>query len=375
MITLSGGAPQFQKLPEMIQFGSMVALANTSLALLAVTVLWLDPILLWLLVLPLVMIFVAYQAYISEREKHERLELLYESSRILQHSPEIDSTLVALLSHARTMFRAELAEVMLYPRSAGAEGLWARSWHDREPEIASPGDDALRQPLHDLVRSSIGPFMHETRDHRGRVSRHMVSALRGESDIIGSLVVTNRLTEGTTFGDDDLRLLETLANQTTVALENGHLEQSLAELSRLKEQLRHQAYHDPLTGLPNRTMFLETVAERMDGDSPRMPVVLFLDLDDFKVVNDTLGHDAGDRLLCEVAARLRTVMRAGDIAARLGGDEFAILLDDPLGLGRASVVAEPDHRRAPRDLPARRPRHRGRRQHRDRRRPDRHQCR
>jgi hypothetical protein len=68
VITLSGGAPQFQKLPEMIQFGSMVALANTSLALLAVTVLWLDPVLMWLLVLPLVMIFVAYQAYISERE-------------------------------------------------------------------------------------------------------------------------------------------------------------------------------------------------------------------------------------------------------------------------------------------------------------------
>ena len=138
VITLSGGAPQFQKLPEMIQFGSMVALANTSLALLAVTVLWLDPVLLWLLILPLMMIFVAYQAYISEREKHERLELLYQSSRILQHSPEIDSSLVALLSHARTMFRAELAEVVLYPRSPGAEGLWARSWHDRDPEVISP---------------------------------------------------------------------------------------------------------------------------------------------------------------------------------------------------------------------------------------------
>jgi diguanylate cyclase (GGDEF)-like protein len=340
VITLSGGAPQFQKLPEMIQFGSMVALANTSLAVLAVTILWLDPILLWLLVLPLVMIFVAYQSYISEREKHERLELLYESSRILQHSPEIDSTLVALLSHARTMFRAELAEVVLYPRSPGAEGLWARSWHDRDPEIASSGPDALAEPLHHLVRTSTRPFMHESLDHRGRLARQMVGALRGESDIIGALIVTNRLTEGTTFGDDDLRLLETLANQTAVALENGHLEQSLAELSRLKEQLRHQAYHDPLTGLPNRTLFLETVAERMDGSSPRLPVVLFLDLDDFKVVNDTLGHDAGDRLLGDVAARLRNILRAGDIAARLGGDEFAILLDDPLGLGRAKVVAD-----------------------------------
>ena len=340
VITLSGGAPQFQKLPEMIQFGSMVALANTSLALLAVTILWLDPVLLWLLVLPLVMIFVAYQAYISEREKHERLELLYESSRILQHSPEIDSTLVALLSHARTMFRAELAEVVLYPRSSDAEGLWARSWHDRDPEVGTPNTDDLPQPLHDLVDTSTGPFMYETRDEGGRVRRHMVSALRGESDIIGAMVVTNRLTEGTTFGDDDLRLLETLANQTAVALENGHLEQSLAELSRLKEQLRHQAYHDPLTGLPNRTLFLETVADRIEAARSEMPVVMFLDLDDFKVVNDTLGHDAGDRLLCDVAGRLRTVLRSGDIAARLGGDEFAILLDDDPGLARAAGVAD-----------------------------------
>ena len=340
VITLSGGAPQFQKLPEMIQFGSMVALANTSLALLAVTVLWLDPVLMWLLVLPLVMIFVAYQAYISEREKHERLELLYESSRILQHSPEIDSTLVALLSHARTMFRAELAEVVLYPRSADAEGLWARSWHDRDPMVETPAADALRQPIHDLVRASTGPFMHETRTASGRVGRHMVSALRGESDLIGAMIVTNRLTEGTSFGDDDLRLLETLANQTAVALENGHLEQSLAELSRLKEQLRHQAYHDPLTGLPNRTLFLESVGDRIDLAGPQMPVVMFLDLDDFKVVNDTLGHDAGDRLLCAVAGRLRTTLRTGDIAARLGGDEFAILLDDDPGLARAAGVAD-----------------------------------
>ena len=92
------------------------------------------------------------------------------------------------------------------------------------------------------------PFFEETRDPDGRVSRHMVSALRGESEMIGSLIISNRLTEGTMFSDDDLRLLETLANQAAVALENGHLEQSLAELSRLKEQLRHQAYHDPLTG-------------------------------------------------------------------------------------------------------------------------------
>ena len=339
VITLSGGAPQFRKLPEMIQFGLMVALANTSLALLAVAALWLNPMLLWLLVLPLVMVFLAYQAYVSEREKHERLELLYQSSRILQHSPELDSTLVALLSHARTMFRAELAEVVLYPRAGDEDALRTRSWHERDPEVMIPDRDYIDDPLHQRISASSGPFFDETHDANGRVSRHMVSALRGESETIGSLIISNRLTEGTMFSDDDLRLLETLANQAAVALENGHLEQSLAELSRLKEQLRYQAYHDPLTGLPNRTLFLEKVVDRIGHPSEKMPVVLFLDLDDFKVVNDTLGHAAGDRLLSDVESRLRTVLRTGDVAARLGGDEFAVLLDDDPGLSESEAVA------------------------------------
>ena len=339
VITLSGGAPQFRKLPEMIQFGLMVALANTSLALLAVAALWVNPAMLWLLILPVVMVFLAYQAYVSEREKHERLELLYQSSRILQHSPELDSTLVALLSHARTMFRAELAEVVLYPRSPEEDALRTRSWHEREPEVMVPDRDYLDDPLHQRIGTANGPFFDETHDADGRVSRHMVSALRGESETIGSLIISNRLTEGTMFSEDDLRLLETLANQAAVALENGHLEQSLAELSRLKEQLRYQAYHDPLTGLPNRTLFLEKVVDRIGHPSEKMPVVLFLDLDDFKVVNDTLGHAAGDRLLSDVASRLRTVLRSDDVAARLGGDEFAVLLDDDTGLSESEAVA------------------------------------
>ena len=148
------------------------------------------------------------------------------------------------------------------------------------------------------------------------------------------------------FSEDDLRLLETLANQAAVALENGHLEQSLAELSRLKEQLRYQAYHDPLTGLPNRTPVPR--AGRCDrhrlDPSDKMPVVLFLDLDDFKVVNDTLGHAAGDRLLVRVAAGCGRVLRADDVAARLGGDEFAVLLDDDPGLGRVRGGRRPHHR-------------------------------
>jgi diguanylate cyclase (GGDEF)-like protein len=343
-ISLSGGAPQFQKLPEMLRFGGMVALANTSLALLAVSVMWIDPIAAWLLIVPLVTLFLAYRAYVSEREKHERLELLYQSSRILQHSPELDSALVALLDHARNMFRAEIAEIMLYARTDGGDALRTTSIHDGNPEVMVPVPgvqlEADRRRLEQEPRAHFGePAARRPTDGR-HIRQAMVSPLAGESGLIGVITIANRLTEGTSFDDDDLRLLETLANQAAVALENGQLEQSLAELSRLKEQLRFQAYHDPLTGLANRAMFTEQVEQQLaEPHESGHPVVLFLDLDDFKIVNDTLGHAAGDRLLAAVTDRIKGCIRAGDLAARLGGDEFAVLLLDETGLDRAMAVA------------------------------------
>ncbi|HEY4189033.1 MAG TPA: EAL domain-containing protein [Candidatus Limnocylindrales bacterium] len=341
-ISMSGGAPQFEKLPEMIQFGALVAIANTSLALLAVSVLWLDPELLALLIVPLLTVFLAYRAYISEREKHERLELLYQSSRILQHSPELDSALAALLEHAREMFRAERAEVLLWPRDAEVEeGLLTVCHQDRPPRLMVPVPLADADRLHRRVAHERRAFLHISPDrHDPAIRNAMTAPLLGEAGLIGSMVVANRLTEGTTFSDDDLRLLETLANQAAVALENGQLEQSLAELSRLKEQLRFQAYHDPLTGLANRSLFAEQVNGALEVPAEaRVPVVLFLDLDNFKDVNDALGHPAGDRLLTAVAERVQSCVRGGDVAARLGGDEFAILLLDDPDLGAAVTVA------------------------------------
>ena len=248
------------------------------------------------------------------------------------------------------MFRAELAEVVLYPRVDGADAIRTTSQQDREPEVMVPLDAESAGRLHSLVVAAAGAFFFEP-DRDPRIRQGMVGPLRGESELIGSLLIANRLTEGTSFREDDLLLLETLGNQVAVALENGHLERSLSELSRLKEQLRFQAYHDPLTGLANRSLFVERVAERLGvaaeaakagapGAATRMPSVLFLDLDDFKIVNDTLGHAAGDRLLVDVAERIRGVLREDDLACRLGGDEFAVLLDDTQDLAKSMAVAE-----------------------------------
>jgi diguanylate cyclase (GGDEF)-like protein/PAS domain S-box-containing protein len=104
----------------------------------------------------------------------------------------------------------------------------------------------------------------------------------------------------------------------------------VTERKALENQLKHQAFHDSLTGLANRGLFtnrLQHLLERRHWNGVGC-AVFFLDLDDFKTINDSLGHAAGDELLRAVADRLRNHMRAGDTAARLGGDEFALLLED-----------------------------------------------
>jgi diguanylate cyclase (GGDEF)-like protein/PAS domain S-box-containing protein len=110
----------------------------------------------------------------------------------------------------------------------------------------------------------------------------------------------------------------------------------------LEKELNHQAFHDTLTGLANRALFLDRLSHAMDrGDRGTDPVgVLFLDLDDFKAINDSFGHPAGDRLLVAVAERIRASTRPGDTVARFGGDEFAVLVESGAMPEAAEAVAE-----------------------------------
>jgi diguanylate cyclase (GGDEF)-like protein len=169
----------------------------------------------------------------------------------------------------------------------------------------------------------------------------LVAPLLGESTLVGTFLVSDSLSDISTFEPEDLKLFETLANHTAIALENGRLEQSLEQLGRLKEELHHQASHDPLTGLANRSLFTQVVASRLESRDPSgtVPIVLFVDLDDFKLVNDSLGHAAGDALLVAVGDRLGSVLRSSDMAARLGGDEFAVLLRDTPDMKASMRVA------------------------------------
>ncbi|GAA4009147.1 hypothetical protein GCM10022247_34060 [Allokutzneria multivorans] len=98
----------------------------------------------------------------------------------------------------------------------------------------------------------------------------------------------------------------------------------LEEIRQSQKQLQYQAYHDPLTGLANRALFQECLGTALRSSQPL--ILLFVDVDDFKTVNDRYGHAAGDEVLCAVAGRLRAAVRAEDVVARLGGDEFAVLI-------------------------------------------------
>jgi diguanylate cyclase (GGDEF)-like protein len=113
------------------------------------------------------------------------------------------------------------------------------------------------------------------------------------------------------------------------------------ERAEQEERIRHQAYHDPLTQLPNRASFTEHLEEAMRrAKRASWPLaVLFLDLDLFKRVNDSLGHDAGDRLLRVVAERIQRAVREADMLFRMGGDEFTVLLEDVRGPEEAAMVA------------------------------------
>ncbi|MEB3230592.1 MAG: GGDEF domain-containing protein [Leptolyngbyaceae bacterium] len=108
----------------------------------------------------------------------------------------------------------------------------------------------------------------------------------------------------------------------------AELVQSNAELRQAGDNLRHMAYHDPLTGLPNRKLFQERFIQSIEWAETNQHVValLFLDLDGFKLINDTQGHVVGDLLLKSVAQRLKGCLRGSDTVARLGGDEFVVIL-------------------------------------------------
>ena len=128
-----------------------------------------------------------------------------------------------------------------------------------------------------------------------------------------------------------------------LALANRDLREQIAERERVERRLKYETLHDSLTGLPNRTLLLQRLEQAMQhyvANPNEQFAVLFIDLDRFKVINDSVGHLVGDDLLFQVGGRIRACLKARDVVARLGGDEFAVLLEGIVETGKATLIAE-----------------------------------
>lgn len=139
--------------------------------------------------------------------------------------------------------------------------------------------------------------------------------------------------------------LEQRVNSRTQALAeaNHHLRQQILKSERIEQRLKYQTMHDSLTGLPNRSMLLRRMGASLEiytQDPSRQFAVLFLDLDRFKVINDSVGHMVGDDLLFQAGGRIRSCLKGQDVVARLGGDEFGVLLENVRNGGEACRVAD-----------------------------------
>jgi diguanylate cyclase (GGDEF)-like protein len=208
---------------------------------------------------------------------------------------------------------SDLADMRRSPVGAGAGGLAVAEERLVVVEDYQGAEHAI-EPVRRLGgQAAIGAPVRE----RGRV--------------VGSLAMASRKV-GRTFSAYEQEALIAFAEHASLALTDA----------RMVADAMHQAVHDALTGLPNRVLFSDRIDHALAGAQRRgtRVAVLFLDLDNFKVVNDSLGHEAGDKLLVAVAERLAGALRACDTVARFGGDEFGILLEDVSAVRDAERVAE-----------------------------------
>ncbi|MCV2489420.1 EAL domain-containing protein [Geodermatophilus sp. YIM 151500] len=338
VIAVYEGRPAWRALLRESVEGQPAAPLAVAVALVAVTGLSASPDTAWLFVALGATLLVGYKAYGALADRHMHLERLYRFSQRVSGAPGIDEVMAGVLAEAREMLRSERASAAF----VGADGgIIARvravgTQVTRSEEPATDDDAWLLRQVVDGGGALLMP-----RHGRDAAARRWLDSygmrdavavpLRSGDGVIGVLVVADRLGDVRTYEPGDVLLMETIANHASVALRNGEL----------IEKLRHEALHDALTGLANRVQLQRRLAAALEDVSAGRSAgaaVMILDLDDFKEVNDTLGHQQGDAVLVEIGARLGGAVGQAGLVARLGGDEFAVLLPDGADEQRAQQV-------------------------------------
>ncbi|MBA2311249.1 MAG: GAF domain-containing protein [Actinobacteria bacterium] len=287
-ISLAEGAFRLRALPKSLTLGAIVTAANTSLALLGVTILSRSPEATWLLLIPITILFLAYRSYTSMRQQHDSLEFLYDSTRVAHQSLETDAVLLTLLSSACEMFRAEMAEITLFPTEAGEPALLTTLGPEQHLEVMKPVELDPTIGVWARVAAEEEALLVARPIANTRVREHfagrnlkdaMIAPLYGDHAVVGTMMVANRLSEVSTFSAEDLRLFETLSNHASVSLENARLVNRLkeslvhlTEMNRLKDDFVASVSHElrtPLTAISGYVKILVRKSEQITREQQR----------------------------------------------------------------------------------------------------------
>jgi diguanylate cyclase (GGDEF)-like protein len=325
-IVVTTGRMDRRRLLSVILPTMIAGLVSATVGLIVLLVLQVNELGVVLFVGLAVVFTVGYKAYGRFLRQHESLGQTYEFSKYVERARSDPSVLGHALAHAREML------------NAGSAVLWTRASERVDPVLVSVDANGTIQTLVvpsvngvDPVRAAAmqsrrsrrftarelgeGPVRVEL-ELRG-VAELIVAPLRTGERVLGTLELADRQGQLASFTPDDMRVLETLATHLTAAIEN----------QQLLERLRHAAYHDRLTDLPNRARLAQVLDEAIPAAMTGGSVVVLcqLDVDRFKDVNDSLGHAWGDQLLVQLGERIVTSAPEGSVVARVGADEFAVL--------------------------------------------------
>ena len=248
-----------------------------------------------------------------ERARRQGAQLTTERETLRQSEERFR----ALIRNASDVIAIVTPDGIIRYLSSAAQHLWGYAPEELEGTsvFALMHPDEAGRPQALLAQACAGP--------EGGLTAELRLRLADKSWCMSEVILTNLLTEP---GIEGIVLTS----------------RDISERKAFEEQLAHQAFHDSLTALPNRALFMERLGHAQARAKRGLTSVgvIFLDLDNFKVVNDSLGHEAGDHLLVTVAERLTACLRPGDTVARLGGDEFTILLEDLTDQSQISGLAE-----------------------------------
>jgi diguanylate cyclase (GGDEF)-like protein len=291
-------------------------------------------------------LLVTYRSYSGLSRRYAGLDLLHEFTRLTSGAARPEQAIINILDETRRLLRAETAAISLIPADDGAPPTQVGSPPD-QPVVELPGTLYARvvtdRETVVIPRTTHDPQLRSALRAIG-VRDLLAAPLVSGGSLIGTLLVADRLGEIRSFDGEDARLFTTFAAQAGISLDNGRLIERLNDTARARE---HEALHDALTGLPNRLQFSRAVMDtlaRANEDGTRCAVLL-MDLDQFKEVNEALGHPVGDALLREVAQRLREEVGDRGMVARLGGDEFTVLLPELIDTDEAVKIADRVHTR------------------------------